>query len=232
MSKRSPMAEKTAGITLDHAASVYDWLSPMMTMGSERRSNIRAIEKLILSSGVEMFDCHSLRILDLGCGTGTLTRMISDRLTADSDIIGIDAAEKMIEVAEKKKGDRDNLRFKAALAEDLPFNDESFDRAVSTFFFHHINGELKAKVLQEMWRVLRPGGLAVIVDVDVPYNFFGKICVWSGYRLFNQPEILENIEGKLREALQDSPFETHIDSRYGGYISLFILKKTDEKLDG
>jgi ubiquinone/menaquinone biosynthesis C-methylase UbiE len=227
MNKRSPMAEKTVGITLDHAAVVYDWLSPMMTLGSEHRSNLRAIEKLVLSSDVEMFDCHSLRVLDLGCGTGTLTRMISDRLTADSDVIGIDAAEKMIEVADKKKGDRDNLRFKAALAEDLPFDDESFDRAVSTFFFHHINGGLKAKVLQEMWRVLRPGGLAVIVDVDMPYNLFGKICAWSGYRLFNQPEILENIEGKLREELDDSLFESSIDSRYGGYISLFILKKID-----
>ena len=230
MSKRSPMAKRTAGITLDHAASVYDWLSPMMTLGSERKSNCRAIDKLeLMTPNDEHSDFQHLRVLDLGCGTGTLTRMISDKLSADSDVIGIDAAEKMIEEADRKKGNRDNLSFKAALAEELPFENESFDRAISTFFFHHINGELKAKVLQEMWRVLRPEGLAVIVDVDMPYNLFGKICAWSGYRLFNQPEILENIEGKLREALDNCLFESCIDSRYGGYISLFILKKINRR---
>ena len=223
MSKRSATAKRTAGITLDHAAAVYDWLSPMMTLGSEHRSNRRAMERLNLSAPSE--GGQPMRVLDLGCGTGTLTRMIADKLPATAKVIGIDAAEKMIEVAERKKGTRQNLRFKAALAEELPFEDESFDRMVSTFFFHHINGGLKAKVLQEMWRVMRPGGLAIIVDVDMPYNAFGKLCAWSGYRLFNQPEILENIEGRLREELDSSNFETNIDSRYGGYISLFVLKK-------
>ena len=219
MNKRSATAERTAGITLDHAAAVYDWLSPMMTLGSEHHSNIRAIERLELDGG------QPVRVLDLGCGTGTLTRMIVDKLPATAEVIGIDAAEKMIEVAERKKGARKNLRFEAALAEELPFENESFDRMVSTFFFHHINGGLKAKVLQEMWRVMRPDGLAIIVDVDMPYNAFGKLCAWSGYRLFNQPEILENIEGRLREELDSSNFDNHIDSRYGGYISLFVLKK-------
>lgn len=225
MSKRSATAQKTAGVTLDHAATVYDWLSPMMTLGSEHRSNLRAIEKLELAELVENAEEHQLRIIDLGCGTGTLTRMIADKLPATAEVIGIDAAEKMIEVADRKKGSRNNLLFKAALAEELPFEDESFDRAVSTFFFHHIHKDLKAKVLQEMWRILRLGGLGIIVDVDIPYNAFGKLCAWSGYHLFNQPEILENIEGKLREVLESSSFNSHIDSRYGGYISLFILKK-------
>ncbi len=225
MSKQSATAERTAGVTLDHAAAVYDWLSPMMTLGSEHRSNRRAMERLELPELIDSFGERQLRVLDLGCGTGTLTRMIADKLPATAEVIGIDAAEKMIEVAERKKGERKNLKFNAALAEELPLEDESFDRMVSTFFFHHINGNLKEKVLQEMWRVLRPGGLAIIVDVDMPYNAFGKLCAWSGYRLFNQPEILENIKGRLREELDRSAFETHIDSRYGGYISLFILRK-------
>lgn len=199
MSKRSATAEKTAGITLDHAAEVYDWLSPMMTLGSEHRSNRRAIEKLELSELAEHSVDDQVRVLDIGCGTGTLTRMITDKLPATAEVIGIDAAEKMIEVAQRKKGARHNLQFEAALAEELPLNNNSVDRIVSTFFFHHINRELKAKVLQEMWRVLRPGGMSIIVDVDIPYSTFGKICAWSGYRLFNQPEILENIEGMLRK---------------------------------
>jgi SAM-dependent methyltransferase len=134
----------------------------------------------------------------------------------------VDAAEAMIAVAQKKAGARPGLAFAAALAEELPYPDGSFDRVLSTFFFHHLNYGLKVKALAEIWRVLRPGGQAAILDVDVPYSFFGKLCAWSGFWLFHQAEIAENIRGKLREALDASPWRGHwqIASRHSGYLSL------------
>ena len=62
---RSATAQQTAGVTLDHAAKVYDFLAPLMTLGLERRYHRIVIEQLALR-GDE-------RILDIGCGTGTLT---------------------------------------------------------------------------------------------------------------------------------------------------------------
>ena len=221
---RSAVAQRTAGITLDHAAPVYDWLAPLMTLGSEHRLHKQVVARLALDRPAD--------VLDIGCGTGTLTRQIYDALPADAPrrVCGVDAAEAMIAVANKKAGNRPGLEFAAALAEELPYPDASFDRVLSTFFFHHLNYDLKVKSLAEIWRVLRPGGQAAILDVDVPYSLFGQICAWSGYWLFHQAEIAENIRGVLRDALDASPWRGRwqIASRHSGYLSLFTMVKPQE----
>ena len=222
---RSAVAQRTAGITLDHAAPLYDWLAPLMTLGSEHRLHRQVVARLALDRPAD--------VLDIGCGTGTLTRQIYDALPADAPrrVCGVDAAEAMIAVANKKAGARPGLEFAAALAEELPYPAASFNRVLSTFFFHHLNYDLKVKSLAEIWRVLRPGGQAAILDVDVPYSLFGKVCAWSGFWLFHQAEIAENIRGKLREALDASPWRGHwqIASRHSGYLSLFTMVKPQEK---
>ena len=222
---RSPVAQRTAGITLDHAAPLYDWLAPLMTLGSEHRLHRQVVARLALDRPAD--------VLDVGCGTGSLTRQIYDALPADAPrrVCGVDAAEAMIAVADKKAGNRPGLAFAAALAEELPYPDASFDRVLSTFFFHHLNYDLKVKSLAEIWRVLRPGGQAAILDVDVPYSLFGKVCAWSGFWLFHQAEIAENIRGKLRAALDASPWRGRwqIASRHSGYLSLFTMEKIQEK---
>ncbi len=221
---RSAVAQRTAGITLDHAAPLYDWLAPLMTLGSEHRLHRQVVARLALD--------QPAAVLDIGCGTGTLTRQIYDALPADAPrrVCGVDAAEAMIAVANRKAGPRPGLEFAAALAEELPYPDASFDRVLSTFFFHHLNVDLKIKSLAEIWRVLRPGGQAAILDVDVPYSLFGQICAWSGYWLFHQAEIAENIRGKLRAALDASPWRGRwqIASRHSGYLSLFTMVKPQE----
>ena len=223
---RSPCAQRTAGITLDHAAPLYDWLAPLMTLGTEHRLHRRVLDILALAEAGS--------VLDVGCGTGTLTRQVYDALppAAARRVCGVDAAEAMIDVARSKQGDRPGLEFAAALAEELDYADASFDRAVSTFFFHHLNYDLKVRALNEVWRVLRHGGRAAILDVDTPYSGFGSLCAWSGYWLFKQEEIAENIRGKLREALQASAWRDQwgVASRHSGYLSLFILVKTRKEM--
>jgi len=223
---RSPCAQRTAGITLDHAAPLYDWLAPLMTLGSEHRLHRRVLDILALGEAGS--------VLDVGCGTGTLTRQVYDALPPATErrVCGVDAAEAMIDVARRKKGARPGLEFTAALAEELDYPDASFDRAVSTFFFHHLNYDLKVRALNEMWRVLRYGGRAVILDVDTPYSIFGKLCAWSGYWLFQQAEIAENIRGRLREALQASAWRDQwgLGSRHSGYLSLLVLVKTRKEM--
>ncbi|MGD9874048.1 MAG: class I SAM-dependent methyltransferase [Kiritimatiellia bacterium] len=212
-------ALQTTGRTLDHAAPIYDVLSPLMTFGMERKFRRAAIRLM------ELGGCET--VLDVGCGTGTLTLEIASVLDrAAGRITGVDAAPKMIEVAQRKASGVSSVAFDAALAENLPYPDESFDRAVSTFFFHHVDYGLKVRSLNEMHRVLKPGGLAVIVDVDVPTNLWGKICAWSGYFLFQQDEIKENIRGRLREAFGISAFSRWEQiSHHSGYITIFKLWK-------
>lgn len=211
---------ETRGRTLDHAASVYDLLAPVMTLGLEGRYRRRTIELLRLV-GTE-------RVLDIGCGTGILTRQIAARLDGScrEQVIGIDAAAKMIAVARRKAAGIVNVHFKTAVAETLPFAEARFDAAASTFFYHHIDMDLKKRSLAELRRVLKPGGRAVIVDVDTPTNLLGRLCAWSGYWLFRQEEIRENIEGRLRESLYDAGFSrVEKVSHHAGHISIFYLEK-------
>ncbi|MEI8205504.1 MAG: methyltransferase domain-containing protein [Kiritimatiellales bacterium] len=218
---RSATAQQTDGVTLDHAAKVYDILAPLMTLGLERHYH-RLVIQLLALRGDE-------QILDIGCGTGTLTRDIAAGLTDKecSRCTGLDAAEKMIAVARRKAAGIPNIHFDAATAECLPYENNSFDAVVSTFFFHHIHFALKNKVLTETARVLKPGGRFIIVDVDAPTTWFGSICAHSGHWLFQQNEIAENIVGKLREAFGASSFKWRAVSHHSGYITVFELKKED-----
>ncbi|HNX36009.1 MAG TPA: methyltransferase domain-containing protein [Kiritimatiellia bacterium] len=206
----------TKGRTLDHAAGVYDLLSPVMTLGQEGRYR-RLATGLLGLRGDE-------RVLDVGCGTGILTRQLAQALKTGTDAcaVGLDAAPKMIQVATRHAARISNVRFDVGAAEALPYADQNFDCAVSTFFFHHIDAELKRRALAEIRRVLKPGGRLIIIDVDIPYTWFGKLCAWSGYWLFQQEEIRENIRGELRKALAETPFrEVRLAARHSGYVSVF-----------
>ena len=128
----------TRGRTLDYAAGVYDIFEPMCLLGKQSKINNQLIELL------EINDSH--KILDIGCGTGFVTKKIADKLSAETGglAIGIDAAGKMIEGARKKRGSN-TCHFEVAAAENLLFENESFDSVISTLFFHHIQLDLKKK---------------------------------------------------------------------------------------
>jgi ubiquinone/menaquinone biosynthesis C-methylase UbiE len=209
----------TTGRTLDHAAGVYDLLEPLMMFGLDRVIRREVVDLLALK-GRE-------RVLDVGCGTGLLTQKIAAVLDPrHSCVVGVDAAEEMIRVARRHARLVPNIVFQAALAETLPFTDGSFDKAVSTMFFHHIEQALKIRSLNEIWRTLAPGGTAIVVDVTTPTNWFGSLCAWSGYVLFRQEEIRENIEGRLEEAFETSRFSRwRVVKKHAGYITVFELQK-------
>jgi ubiquinone/menaquinone biosynthesis C-methylase UbiE len=209
----------TRGRTLDYAAGIYDIFEPMCMLGKEAEIN-----KLIINL-LEIKKFHN--ILDLGCGTGVLSALISEELSEKTGglSVGIDAAAKMIEAARKKRGSK-TCRFEVAAAENLPFDNESFESVVSTMFFHHIQLDLKEKALLEAFRVMRPGGRLVIADMHVPTTFLGALISHLSRWILFQPQIGENIRGVLPGLIEKAKFTApELVKTYFGYIAVFSSRK-------
>ena len=211
----------TRGRTLDHAAFVYDFFEPILLLGKQAQYDLHILSLLKLAP--------KDRVLDLGCGTGVLTRMIADQLNAEvgGKCIGIDAAAKMIEVARKKRGSA-NCRFEAMAAERLSFDNASFDVVVSSLFFHHVPLDLKKKALNEAFRVLKPRGRLVIADMHVPTTWMGALVSHVSRWFFMQPQIDENIRGVLPDVIESAGFpRPEIVASYFGYVTLFNTDKPE-----
>ncbi len=212
----------TRGRTLDHAAFVYDFFEPILMLGKQAEYDRHILSLLELK--------EADKVLDLGCGTGVLTRMIGDQLNPEAGgvSIGIDAAAKMIRVASKKR-ENATCRFEVMAAEDLSFDDSSFDAVVSSLFFHHVPRDLKEKALWQAFRVLRPAGRLIIADMHTPTTWMGALVSHVSRWFFMQPQIGENIRGMLPLLVEDAGFisPTHV-STYFGYIAIFSTRKPKE----
>ncbi len=102
------------------------------------------------------------RILDLGCGNGRLLEIIKDKKI---DYIGVDASEKLIEIAKKNYP---NSKFQVADALNLPFPDNYFDKIFSIRVLHHFpSEEFRFQFLKEAKRVLKPKGFLILTVWNV-----------------------------------------------------------------
>jgi ubiquinone/menaquinone biosynthesis C-methylase UbiE len=192
---------QTAGRTLDHAAGIYDLVNNIVSFGRCARMRAEAIGSMDFKP-----EDH---ILDLGCGTGTMTLQIAERLNDAGRIEGIDAAERMIAVAEKHLRKTDlagRCHFSHALAEKLPFEDESFDYCFSSMFYHHLPFDLKRQSMSEAYRVLRKGGIFLTIDIDRPGNPLTRFMTTCGYLVLMQRAIKENADGVLPELINQTGF--------------------------
>ena len=91
-------------------------------------------------------------VLDLGCASGAVTHFLS---TFGCDVVGVDAEAGAIDAA---RALFPRLRFEQADVRSLPFEDESFDKAVAADLVEHLDDETLRAMLAEVARVLRPGG--------------------------------------------------------------------------
>ncbi len=107
-----------------------------------------------------LFDRYLLpgeKILDLGCGNGRYFEYLKGK---DVDYFGVDISERLINIAKSRYP---KAIFQTADALNLPFPDDFFDKAVGIAVFHHIPSEdFRIRFLQEVKRVLKPGGTLIL----------------------------------------------------------------------
>jgi demethylmenaquinone methyltransferase/2-methoxy-6-polyprenyl-1,4-benzoquinol methylase len=115
------------------------------------------------------------RVLDLCCGTGDMTMALHDRRPPQSEtIVAADFSHQMLTRGERKFRERNaNVRTIEADALSMPFNSTHFDLVVSAFGFRNLADYQMG--LDEIARVLRPGGEIGILDFSEPKGFLGKL---------------------------------------------------------
>ncbi len=105
------------------------------------------------------------KVLDVGCGTGTLAIEVQQRLGATGRVFGVDPGTQQIARARSKAARRNlPIDFLIGVIEHLAFHDQTFDVVLCTLMTHHLPKGLKRQGLSEIARVLKPGGRLVIAD--------------------------------------------------------------------
>ena len=172
----------------DDISSKYDFLNHFLSFGIDRLWRQKLVG--ILGSRKPM------AVLDVATGTGDLAIAISS--IRPQKIVGIDISEKMLEVGRKKlmiSGLNQMITLQCADAENIPFSDSSFDAVTVAFGVR--NYEHLEKGLTEMRRVLRPGGVMLILEFSHP-ELFPMKQLYSLYSQFIIPLIGRVISGNRK----------------------------------
>jgi ubiquinone/menaquinone biosynthesis C-methylase UbiE len=160
------MTERTSHPATDHKhfipclgqawrTPLYDLVHKLTGMGKLHVEVIRAADTTA-----------GQRVLDIGCGTGNLLIALGKRRPG-ATLIGLDPDRAPLRRA-SRKARRAGLTLQAdhGYAEQLPYPDQSVDRVLSTLMFHHLSAQAKEATLTEVRRVLKPGGMLVLADME------------------------------------------------------------------
>jgi len=190
----------THGMTMNWAAPFYDVYCPAVGLGRGFRA--QTLRYAAIRPGE--------RILDVGCGTGVLTRMARDAAGPNGFAVGIDPAARMIQVARETAARLGSVtEFKVAAIESLPFPDASFDVVLSSLMLHHLPPETKQRGLAEAYRVLKPGGRLVIADFARPVNPLWWLLLWP---FLMMPSVVDNLRGHVPAHVREAGF-TQVETR-------------------
>ena len=169
----------------DTISGNYDGLNRVISFGIDVKWRKKVIQLVT--------DTKPDSILDIATGTGDLIINFSD--CGASKLVGLDISEGMLSVGRDKikaKGLGDRIEMIQADSEAMPFEDDSFDAITVAFGVR--NFETLEKGLAEIYRVLKPGGIFVILETSVPtktpfkqgYKFHSNVILPTVGRLFSK----------------------------------------------
>jgi len=142
------------------------------------------------------------RVLDVGCGTGTLVVNLK-RQYAAAQVVGLDPDPKALRRARSKAARAAvSVQLDQGFADELPYKGESFDRVFSSLMFHHLNRQERENMLREVLRVLKPAGSLHLVDFIVDGAAPGFFD-----RLFRSHALMkDNSDERILELMSDAGF--------------------------
>ena len=204
----------------------YAWLTGAYDLVVRTTTRERTFKRaLIAQTGVTA----GHRLLDVGCGTGTLAIWLKKAQPA-AEVAGVDGDPTVLAIAARKADfSAAQVRFDRAMSNELPFADGQFDRVVTSLFFHHLSPTAKQETAREMLRVLKPGGELHVADWGRPANGLMRVLFLAVQWLDGFPNTRENAAGRLPGIFRDAGFEDVTErqrfSTVFGTMALYAARK-------
>ncbi len=175
------------------------------------------------------------RILDVGCGTGTLLLLMRHKLKSLL-AIGLDGDMNVLAIARSKADRRkEKIALIQAFCFDMPFAECAFDRVFSSLMLHHLTRSEKIRTLEEIFRVLRPGGELHVADWGQPHNLLMRILAFTVCLGDSFARTADNIQGRLPALFLNTGFEKVSETaRFAtlfGTLSLYKARKPITAVD-
>lgn len=153
------------------------------------------------------------RVLDAGCGSGLLSRFLKEK-NNKLEIVACDYSELRVQQAKRFNENNFNIEFVHSNLEKLPYEDKSFDIVVSRFVYEYLQSPVL--ITTELRRVLRPGGILYLIDLDGVFLNF-----WTSNKRFNF--LLNKIERGV-------DFDLFVGRKLPSILHMSGLQKVDWKL--
>lgn len=179
------------------------WLTPLYDSVAWLTGETYFKRALIEASQIR----DGMRVLDLGCGTGTLALMVAEAHPG-AEVTGMDIDPEILRIAQDKAdkaGRAVTLRQGSAAAP--PFEPQSFDRILTTLMLHHLPTEQKRAALAASLALLAPGGELHIADFGKPHTLWTEIAAAGVRWLDGHDSLGVNLRGELPAMVRDAGFE-------------------------
>lgn len=165
----------------------------------EKQSYVAGKEVISLAKEELLKESKLGSVLELGCGTGLYTETLQK---IAENIVATDFSDEMIEFAQQKRGNLENVKFMKADALSIEFNEESFDTVFMANLIHVIGNA--DKVIKESNRVLKKGGLLIITSFAVEeMSFFNRIPIAIRFiKTFGKPSNEATKEKTSRKSVE------------------------------
>lgn len=165
------------------------------------------------------------RVLDLGCGTGTLAIMVK-RAHPRAVVVGLDPDPAVLAIARRKIAQAGlDIELREGFGSTAPFEPSSFDRVLSSLVFHHLRTEEKRRTLAKMRELLRPGGELHVADWGQAQNVLMRLAFLPVQLLDGFESTRDNVRGRIVPLMEGVGFsavaETHREMSLLGTLSLY-----------